>query len=231
MIYDPLVWFNPAYMIDCGIKARQHFESIGEKLSSDMNKALGESFAVSVMSLGVNQLLDMQLRVQLVDPKDRSPDLRVMHEVPMADTSKFDLKMNYWDVEVVTLEEHSNVQVDQFIKDTKLKASKKSYDKDTIILCYIDKDISDGKLWKDVSAELQKLKVPNNIFLVGKTHPTKPIYDVARVNPVFDSIIRFDVMEEAKKKYDKPEGTLFTGVRDRKTPREQKAGINPFLED
>jgi hypothetical protein len=138
MIYDPLVWFNPAYMIQCGIQAREYFESKSEKLPSDMRKAIEESFAVSVMSLGVNQMLDLQLRVQLVDPVERSPDIRAMYELPMPEGSKFEYNMEYWDVEVVMLEEHSSEQVDDFLKRTKL-ASTKSYDKETIILCYINR--------------------------------------------------------------------------------------------
>lgn len=230
MIYDPLVWFNPAYMIQCGIQAREHFESKGEKLPSDVRKAIEESFAVSVMSLGINQMLDLQLRVQLVDPAERSPDIRAMYELPMPEGSKFEYNMEYWDVEVVMLEEHSSEQVDDFLKRTKL-ASTKSYDKETIILCYINRDISGGKLWKDVSSEIQKLKTPNSIFLVGKSHPTRAIYDLGRINPFFDSIIRFDVMEEAKRKYRLTGGTLFANVRDRKTDRPPRRGINPFLEN
>jgi hypothetical protein len=230
MIYDPLVWFNPAYMIHCGIEAKKHFEADGAKLSSEMRKAIEESFSVSVMALGVNQLLNMQLRVQLVNPQERSPDVRAMYEVPMPESTKYDFKMEYWDVEVVTLEEHSDEEPDEFIKRTKF-AAKKSYDAMTIILCYINKDVKDGKLWRDVSKELQSLKTPNNIFVLDKAHPTKAIYQVARVNPTFDSILEFDVMEEAKKKYDKSGGTLFTEVLGRKTEREQKSGINPFLED
>lgn len=230
MIYDPLVWFNPAYMIQCGIDARKRLEANSIKLSSEMRKTIEESFAVSVMALGVNSLLNVQLRAQLVDPDERSPDVRLMHEVPMPESTKYEFKLNSWDVEVVTLEEHSEEQPDDFLKRTKF-ASKKSYDKETIILCYINKDVKNGKLWHEVSKELAALKTTNNIFLLGKAHPARPVYQVARVNPVFDSILEFDVLEEAKKKYDKPAGALFTEVRGRKTNRGQKRGINPFLEN
>jgi hypothetical protein len=57
MIYDPLVWFNPAYMIHCGIVAKKQFEADDKKLPSDLRKAIEESFCSSVLALGVNQLL------------------------------------------------------------------------------------------------------------------------------------------------------------------------------
>lgn len=217
-------------MIQCGIQAQEHFDSANQKISSDMKKAITESYATSVMALGANQLLDRQLRIQLVDPKERSPDNRLMYEVAMPPGSKHDFNMEYWDVEVVTLEEHSNEQVDDFLKRTKL-ASTKSYDQETIILCYINRDIANGKLWSDVSDELKKLNTPNNIFLIGKIHPTKPIYQLARVNPTFDSIIEYDVNEEVKKPYDKTGGTLFTPIPLEKVTRKPRRGINPFLED
>lgn len=230
MIYDPLVWFNPAYMIHCGIEARRQLEKGGSKITSDVHKAIEESFCSSVMALGVNRLLNLQLKVQLVDPKEQSPDIRMMYELPMPESDKFDEKAEYWDVEVVTLGEYSPEQVDDFLKKTKL-ASNKAYDKATIILCYINKNVEKGKLWRDVSAELSKLSSPNNVFLLGRAHPTEAVYQIARVNPRFDSIIEFSVMEEAKKTYNKPGGTLFTKIIGRKTKRKQRSGINPFLED
>ena len=230
MIYDPLVWFNPAYMIHSGIEAKKQLENDGLKITGDVRKAIEESFCTSVMALGVNSLQNLQLRVQLVDPKEQSPDIRVMHELPMPESDKFDEKAEYWDVEVVTLGEYSHEQPDDFLKNTKLKATK-AYDKETIILCYINKNVKNSKVWSDVSVELSKLSSQNNVFLLGKAHPTKAIYQIARVNPTFDSILEFNVMEEAKKPYDKPGGTLFTKIIGRETKREPRNGINPFLED
>lgn len=217
-------------MIHCGIVVKKKFEADSKKLPSDLRKAIEESFCCSVLAFGVNRLLNMQLRLQLINPNEQSPDIRMMHELPMPESDKYEFKMEYWDVEVVTLEEHSHEQPDEFLKKTKLAATK-SYDQKTIILCYINKIVKSGKLWRDVSTELQSLKSPNNIFLLGKAHPTKSIYQVSRVNPTFDSIHEFDVMKEAKKKYDKSGGTLFTKVLGKETSRTQRSGINPFLED
>ena len=135
--------------------------------------------------------------------------------------------------EVVTLDEHSPEQdADEFLKRTKFAATK-SYDKETVILCYINKDIVNGKLWKDVSAELAKFASKNNTFLLGKTHPTEYRYYLARVYPALDSVIDINIPEDAKSAYEKPGGTLFINLPlpNQRSVREQRRGINPFLED
>lgn len=162
MIYDPYVWFTPAYMIQCGVQAQKQFREQGVKVSSEMRDAINESRATAIACLGFNKLMDNEFRLQLVDPKQQSPDIRVAYEVPAPEGSKHDEWLNYWDIEIVTLDEHSPEQnVDDFLKRTKFAATK-AYDKETIILCYINKDIVHGKLWKDVNKELAKLTPQNN---------------------------------------------------------------------
>ncbi|MGH7196382.1 MAG: hypothetical protein ACREGJ_01290 [Candidatus Saccharimonadales bacterium] len=131
-------------------------------MSSEMRDAINESRATAIACLGFNKLMDNEFRLQLVDPKQQSPDIRVAYEVPAPEGSKHDEWLNYWDIEIVTLDEHSPEQnVDDFLKRTKFAATK-AYDKETIILCYINKDIVHGKLWKDVNKELAKLTPQNN---------------------------------------------------------------------
>lgn len=233
MIYDSYIWFNPAYMVHCGIEAQKHYQETGVLIPSELGKAINESRAASILCLGINRLQNFELRVQLVNPKEQSPDIRVMYEVATPGNEKFDEKAEYWDIEVVTFEKNSpETQVDDFLKRTKLAAGK-SYDNKTIILCLIDKEVTNGKLWKDVHRELVKLRTNNSIFLLGKTRADKAIYAIARVNPSLDSIIEIDVLEESKKKYRKPGGTLFANLAlpNQRTNRKPKSGINPFLDD
>lgn len=233
MIYDPYVWFTPAYMIQCGIQARKQFQNQNTKVSSEMRDAFNESLATSIACLGFNKLMKAEFRLQLVSPKEQSPDIRVVYEVSAPKGSKYDTQLNYWDIEVVTLDEHSPEQnVDDFLKRTKFAATK-AYDKETIILCYINKDIVHGKLWKDVNKELAKLTPKNNTFLLARSHPTNFTYYLARVHPHFDSLTEIDVSEDMKKAYKKPGGTLFANMPlpNHRTKREQRSGINPFLED
>lgn len=234
MIYDPYVWFNPPYMIHCGVEAQKYFQQSGISISSNLAKAINESRAASILCLGINKIQNLELRVQLVNEKnEQSTDIRAMYELPMPESNKFDEKAEYWDIQVVTFEKHSpETQVDDFVKRTKF-AAKKGYDRETIILCFIDRNITNGKLWKDVHKELRHLKPKNNTFLLGKTHPTKAIYAMARVHPYLDSVVEIDVLEEAKKKYRKPGGALFANLAlpNQRTSREPRSGINPFLED
>jgi hypothetical protein len=232
MIYDSYLWFTPGYMIQCGIQARKKFREEGKRAPSEMSKALNESYATAVACLGFNKLMNKEFRLQLVSPQERSPDIRVSYEVPAPEGSRHDEWLNYWDIEVVTLDEHSSEQdADDFLKRTKFAATK-SYDQETIILCYINKDIVHGKLWKHVSAELAKLSPQNSTFLLGRTHPTEYKYYLARVHPHLDSLIDVNVREDAQKVYKKSGGTLFANfsLPGQRTTREQRAGINPFLE-
>lgn len=232
MIYDPYMWFTPGYMIQCGIQARKKFSDESIKVSGDMNKALNESYAAAVACLGFNKLTSKEFRLQLVSPKEQSPDIRVSFEVAAPTDSKYKQFLHYWDVEIVTLDGHSPEQnADDFLKHTKF-ATTKSYDKETIILCYINKDIVNGKLWKDVSRELAQLTPQNNTFLLGRNHPSELKYYLARVHPHLDSLIEIDVKKDAEKPYAKSGGTLFANLPlpGQKTTRKQRAGINPFLE-
>lgn len=220
-------------MIQCGIQAQKQFRDQGHKVSSEIQHALNESLATAIACFGFNKLMGKEFRIQLVDPKERSPDIRVMYETPAPKDSKYDEWANYWDIEVVTLDEHSPEQnVDDFLKRTKF-ATTKAYDKETIILCYINKDITHGKLWKDINKELAKLAPKNNTFLLGRTHPANFTYCLARVHPHLDSLINIDVPEDAKKIYKKPGSTLFINLPlpNQKTTRQARSGINPFLED
>lgn len=234
MIYDPFLWFNPTYMIHCGYEAQRILQDSGQGISRDLRKAISESRAASILCLGINLLHKIELRIQLVDPKkEQSPDVRVMWKTPMPEGSKYREKGQFLDIEVVSFESNSpETQVDDFLKRTKFSVTK-SYDPGTIILCFIDRDITNGILWRDVQASLVSLTPRNDTFLIGRTHPSKMIYQMARVHPQFDSIIKIDVLEEAKKKYVEPEGTLFLNqpLPNQKTNRVLKRGINPFLED
>lgn len=232
MIYDPYLWFTPGYIIHCGIKARKKFSDENVKISGEISKALNESYAAAVACLGFNKLLGKEFRLQLVSPKEQSPDIRVSFEVAAPADSKYKEFLHYWDIEIVTLDEHSPEQnVDDFLKRTKFAATK-SYDKETIILCYINKDIVNGKSWMGISNGLCQLALQNSTFLLGKIHPTEFRYHLACVHPKLDSPIEIDVKKDAEKPYAKSGGTLFANLPlpGQKTTRKQRAGINPFLE-
>lgn len=233
MIYDPYVWFTPMYMIKCMGDVINDYKSRGEKIPRAMQKTLDEAWATSIACFGFNQLMNNEFRLRLVDPKEGSPDLKILYQLPIPKNYKYETNGAYWDIEAVTLEENSPEKyVDNFLLRTKL-ASTRSYDEKTVILCHINKKIEGGKIWREVHKELSKIKHKNNVFLLGSPKPPPEFKFVfARVHPGLDSVIEIDLRESMKTKYKKAGGTLFMNLPlpGQRTSRPMKGQINPFLE-
>lgn len=229
MLYSRNLWFNPAYLLHCG------FEAEKKGVSPDVLKAINETRATCIWALGTNQILGRQHLVNIVDPKEQTPDTRVVLEAKPRGQAKLRWGQ-YLDVEVVTYEETETAPVDEFLIKKKL-STQRAYQPGTIILCYVNKSVQNGKLWKDIYRDLSSISLPQlDTFLLGKTHPTRPVYTMARVYPQFDSVIQIDVLEEAKKKYSEPGGTRILEflsddpkkLNNLKT-RIPARGYNPFL--
>ena len=183
------IWFSPRKIL---LRHAQEEEKLGDKINEGKYKILREARAVAIMLLGIEKRQGREYWLQLVDPKEHSPDIRTATHMPETDRW-----LAYQDVEVVTLESHSPEDVDDFLKRTKLSA-KKSYDRQTIILCHVDKDIR-TKQWKDISASLAGVEKKNDVYLLGRTDPQALKYQLARIHPQLDHIVKFDAMEEARK--------------------------------
>lgn len=233
MIYDPYIWFTPMYMIKCVHDTYSFYKKSDDKISSTLQKALDEAWAASIACFGFNQLMSNEFRLRLVDPKEGSPDIKVLYQLPVPKNYKYETNAAYWDIEVVTLNNNSPEKyVDDFLLRTKL-ASTRSYDQKTIVLCYINKTITGGKVWKKVQRELSKVRHKNSVFLLGAPKPP-PEYKFlfARVHPSLDSITTFDLQQAMKTRYTKAGGTLFMNLPlpGRRTVRPVKNKINPFIE-
>jgi hypothetical protein len=229
MIYSRNLWFNPAYLLHCGFVA----ESAGVR--SAILKAINETRATCIWALAANKLMGVQHLINIVDPKEQTPDTRVMLEAPPRGKTK-QRWGQYLDIEVVTYGERETESIDHFLVKKKLSPDR-AYQEGTIILCWVNKNITNGKLWKDISKDLTTAGVPKlDTFLLGKTHPIEPLYCIGRVSPEFDSIIQIDAMNEAKKKYAEPGGTRIIEFHsdDLKKLAALKSlippkGYNPFL--
>ncbi|MBI3494734.1 hypothetical protein HY004_02005 [Candidatus Saccharibacteria bacterium] len=199
-----------------------------------MQKALNEAYATAVACFGFNAQLSNEFRLQLVDPTERSPDIRVLYQLPTPKNYRYETNGAYWDIEVVTLDENSPEKyVDDFLLRTKL-SSKKSYDRKTIILCFINKKIEGGKIWGEVQKTLSECSHKNDVFLLGSPKPPPDFkYIFARVHPNLDSVNEIDLKEAIQTKYSKSGGTLFMNLPlpNQKTQRDMKPNINPFLDD
>jgi hypothetical protein len=101
------------------------------------------------------------------------------------------------DVEVVTLEAHSSEDIDDFLKRTKLSATK-SYDEKTTILCNVERDLQ-TKPWREITQSLASSAAKNDVFVLGRIDPKKWTYQLVRVHPALDHSVKFDVEKEIRK--------------------------------
>lgn len=230
MIYDKHIWYNPAYLLSCGFEAEKQEANGIIALASDTRKAINETRATCLWLLGVSKLHDVLHLVQPVDPRETdTPDTRIFHRTVKQLKTKKVLWGGYVDVEVVTYGEHSHEPLDEFLTKTKL-ALTKSYQADTVILCYINKDISGGKLWRDVHANLKAVKPQLETFLIGKAHPTEPEYVSAMVHPRYEEIVSFNVLDEAKRTRDWARGVEIVNLPgDQIKIQLPTKGFNPFV--
>jgi hypothetical protein len=188
--YRKDVWFSPTKII---VRYVEEEQKLGVKIKEAQYKVYREARAVALMLLGMEKMQNRKYWLQLVDPAERTPDIRTATH--MVET---DRRLVYQDVEVVTLESHSKEDVDDFLKRTKLSA-KKAYQEDTIILCHIDKDTATKK-WSEISAALVGAGKKYDIYLLARSDPKGAKYQFARIYPKFDQIVIFDAVEEANKR-------------------------------
>lgn len=222
MTYEDSLWYHPAFIVQKGVDAEKYYQ--GKKMPSEVQHAIEETRLAAIWAFGQNKLHNLRYYLQPVD--DISPDVKAMFEVK-SDLKNYDVAGKYLDIEVTRYEEHSQEDIDVFLVNGKLK---KAYQPGTIILCVIDKPIVNGKLWKDVGKDLQILGNGLDVFLLGRTHPTKLEFCSARVNPTFDSIQKFDVWEEAKIKYKNSKGIQIINLPGHTFTKAIPDGFNPFID-
>jgi hypothetical protein len=226
MFYDNHLWYSPGYLIECGEQANKIAAANKQQLSADTVKVINETRTGALFALGLT-LRDKRIRyVQPVDPKEGTPDVRIVHQ------TKSPFKSYKWgsyvDVEIVRYEDHSESAIADFLKGTKL-TTKKAYQDGTIILCGIDKIIENGQLWEDVATELAPIKNNLDTFLLGRTHPEKWEIAMARIHPSYDSVTRFDVKSTVVAYYKGVKGIQIINLRGNKMKKEPTAGFNPFI--
>ncbi len=190
MEYRKNIWFSPRKIL---ARYEEKKKELGSKIESSKFKILNEAKSVAIMLLGIQKIQSREYWLQLVDPKEQTPDIRTATH--LKELSNFPL--TYQDVEVVTLEKHSNEDIESFLKRTKLSESK-SYQEDTIILCVVNKNIQ-TKSWKEISKSLGQIKNNVVVYILGRTDPIDPKYQIACVYPSFTHAIKFDVQEEVLK--------------------------------
>jgi len=222
MTYEDLLWYHPAYIIQKGVDAEKYYE--GKKMPSEVRHAIGETRLAAIWAFGQNKLHNLKYYLQPIS--DTSPDVRAVFEVK-SDLKNYDFAGKYLDIEVTRYEEHSNEAINVFLKNGKLK---KAYQPGTIILCAVDKPITNGKAWAEISKDLLGVGNELDVFLLGRTDPDKLEFASARVYPKFDSIQQFNVHKEAEVAYKNPKGIQIINLPGQEFTKTVPDNFNPFID-
>ena len=219
MDYLPNIWFSPRKIL---LRFAQKEQEVGEKIKTASEyKTIREARIVAIMLLGIEKLYKREYWLRLVDPKESTPDIKTATQV-----SETDNRLAYQDVEVVTLESHSPEDVDDFLKRTKLSA-KKNYEERTIILCEINKN-TQTKPWQEISEALAIVDKKYDVYLLGRNDPVAMKYQLARIYPKLDEIIKFDAMEEAYDTNKKVRDTMHFILGTQRKEWEEEQNYEPF---
>ena len=187
--FNPNIWFPPRNILYHYARKEQE---LGNELKTGKYKVIRESRSVALMLLGIMKIQERDYWLQLVNPKEQTPDIRTATKEKRPGKSDW---LYTQDVEVVTLNSFSNVDVDDFIKKTKL-SGRYAYPNDTTILCHIDKT-TNTKPWNDIHKSLSEVADKHDVFLLAKVNPNALIYQIAKIHPTVDILTTFNALEEA----------------------------------
>jgi hypothetical protein len=196
MMKDPR-WYSPLNVI-------AHYHS--DFATTKPTKKAEEMWAVAVMITGMQEIENNRYWMQPVSDTEGTPDVRTIlrHERPADDDRARD--HTYQDVEVVTYTTASyGVSLPDFLLQTKL-SPKKAYDVLTTVLVYI-KDAAKCPPNVEWTTALKNVKLPIPAILLGRSHPTDPIYTLSQLHPIPRPLIEFHLGETLLKRG-------YTGVLD-----------------
>lgn len=216
-------WYTPAYVI---YMAEELIKTYGQKtIDKDSHNfyKVGEMKSTAIMLLALNKAFKIHFFMQA--SKDQFPDVWTLYQEIIS--GKKDTK--YQTVEVVTYEPHSDLEVGDFILQSKLINPKKSYDEETIILCYIRK----GNTFINFNILYQKLKnhkfKPSRVMVLGNTIYNPNIFVLSQVWPTI-SHVTVDYIKRTKA-YPSPHRMFFkkgvSNIIDYKTGS-TRLRINPY---
>lgn len=180
-------WFSPAYVLAEYVRLLKMVGS--EKIEKEEKyKQIREMKAVALFLLGVMQGADKEYWLQPV-LDEGTPDVRTFC---FDQTEEGVVEQVFQEVEVVTYNEHSEENIIDFIKRTKL--DKSSYPEYFVILCDIRKNYKLPSP-KEMHSELKKINPSLTIALIGRTHPTKETYRALKIYPEIGFVEDFNALE------------------------------------
>lgn len=192
------VWFSPLNVIHhAHILRRQTSDK--EKQTKRFKKVV-EAYTVAQMLVGIMAIENHEYWLQVVDDKLGSPDIKTLRKVDSTD-GKFD-SLEQIDIEVVEYESHSDHKtIPEFILESKF-SNKKSYDKDTVILCYVGSQNKEIRLPSNEHTKevMNKIKTESTILLLYASDYQTNELELVSLKPNIGLLIKYDPVEVLKRK-------------------------------
>lgn len=212
------IWFSPILIIDRFLEVLKNGES--ELRQRKYYKEMDEAFIVAQFILGMRKRHDVELFLQIVDPKEQAPDIRIMTNVKVEDMFKIQVVHL---TEVVTHEVHSPEGVAEFLLRTKLN-DRKIYQDTTTIICWIAKE-SEMESFTEITRKLNKVKKNIQVFLMYVVSIDPCVFRISLVYPGLKHVVEFNPHEEVKVPYSKSVVRIFKSIS---METKKESYIDPF---
>ncbi|MDQ3008512.1 MAG: hypothetical protein M3Q81_02860, partial [bacterium] len=186
----PREWYKPSQVL---LKVARERQATGDAFESSTQKKIRREIkATALMALGLMKLSDKEYKVQLIDPKDQCPDIRLAEAAVLQTATK---KSRFQEVEVVSLTPHSHdATIIDFLQRTKLSPIF-AYPLSTIILCEIEAT-DDYQEWSKIHQRLKTLGKGHQIYLLRQEDRFTFNYHLAQVSPRFSQEVYFNALHE-----------------------------------
>ncbi len=173
-------WYSPAFVIHMQAELVKIFGQ--EVIDKDGHsfKKVGEMKCTAIMLLALHKAFGYHFFMQASKDEEEFPDVWTLYQEEVAGKN---VDTKFQTVEVVTYTSRESGDVADFILSHKLVNPKKSYDTETIILCYIRKK---GTFidFNDFNNKFKKHKFnPSRVFIIGNLMGNESIFTLTQVWP------------------------------------------------
>lgn len=216
-------WYSPKEVIE---KFDMLHTRYGTNIMQPEFKRAREMFAGAIALLGAFVLSEENVYFMQLNNQGESPDvMAVMQE----ERDNDGILAKVTQMEMVELGENSpETDVVEFLKKGKLNKKKKSYDKNTMIVCHVNKIIKIDA--KDVSKRIAELKPEPSIYITGRAGEEKEAkFTIFTPHPIASPIVVHHVPTTMDAYFIPPRVTLHRSMEKKIRWEEEKIqGQTPY---